>query len=106
MVPRTGDGEMLYRKKQKSCDKKKKSENSKLLYQLKKEKTKSMQHTLRGKGLWYKSYSGGRWTWPTPLKSPESKSKSPSPTRRSRVGLGDLDLDDLSGVGQVHLPPL
>ena len=24
MVPRTGDGEMLYRKKQKSCDKKKK----------------------------------------------------------------------------------
>ena len=84
MVPRTGDGEMLYRKKQKSCDKKKKSENSKLLYQLKKEKTKSMQHTLRGKGLWYKSYSGGRWTWPTPLKSPESP----------LVGLGDLDLDE------------
>ena len=45
---------------------------------------------------WYKSYSGGRWTWPTPLKFPESKSKSksPSPTRRSRVGLGDLDLDE------------
>ena len=32
--------------------------------------------------LWYKSYSMGRWTWPTPLKSPE-----PSPTRQSRVGL-------------------
>ena len=30
--------------------------------------------------------SGGRWTWPTPLKSPSSKSKSPS--------LGDLDLDE------------
>ena len=44
--------------------------------------------------LWYKSYSGGRWTWSTPLKSPESKSKSPSPTRRSRVGLGDLNLDE------------
>ena len=26
-------------------------------------------------GHWYKSYSGGRWTWPTPLKSPESKFK-------------------------------
>ena len=42
------------------------------------------------------------------LKSPSSKSKSPSPTRLRLVGLGDLDLDsgDLSGVGQVHLPPL
>ena len=41
------------------------------------------------------------------LKSPSSKSKSPSPTRLRLVGLGDLDLDsgDLSGVGQVHLPP-
>ena len=51
MVPRTGDGEMLYRKKQKSCDKKKKSENSKLLYQLKKEKTKSMQQHISKAGV-------------------------------------------------------
>ena len=26
--------------------------------------------------LWYKYYSGGWCTWPTPLKYPESKSKS------------------------------
>ena len=42
------------------------------------------------------------------LKSPSSKSKSPSPTQLRLVGLGDLGMDsgDLSGVGQVHLPPL
>ena len=36
--------------------------------------------------LWYKSYSGGRWTWPTPLKSPESKSTE-------AIAEVDLDLD-------------
>ena len=60
MVPRTGDGEMLYRKKQKSCDKKKKSENSKLLYQLKRfGSLKSAQKSAQ-KSIYSKKHSKKR----------------------------------------------
>ena len=55
------------------------------------------------KQLSYKSYSGGRWTWPTPLKSPESKSKSPSPTRRLELKLHEVPTTDSSQVRRVQV---